>query len=349
MTTELQTKDYIETELQKFGINNETLTALADSYRCLTINGIDDREGFKKVVEARKVLKNKRVEIKHNGKTLRESALKFQRAVIARENELVAIIEPVEDELQAEEDRILAEKEIIRQEKEQKEAARVQSRINALAKFNYVIDFYDAKIMPDDKFNELLIHAEEEHKKELERQAEQERLRIEEEQRMRQEREELERMRAEQERIAREQAEREAAIRAEQARKEAELQAEREKFEAEKRSAEEAKRREEMERQRQIELEKARKEAAEKARIEAEQKAKREAEEKAERERQVKIEAERQEALKPDKVKLASLSTSIRSFQLPGVSSNEAKKLIGEVAELLTKVSDHIDNRIIKL
>jgi hypothetical protein len=338
MTTELSK---IDQELVKNNVTEQVLAEL-QSLKSLTIKDVNDKEGYKKVYDARIQCKNTRVLAVKICKKGREEAIEEQRRWIAKEKEVVGKIEDVEAFLQAEQDRIDLEKEKIRQEEERKEQARIQARVDALAKFNYAADIYELKIMEEEQFKSLLIHAENEYNKEQERLAEIERQKKEEEERLKRiaaeqeaERKRLDEqaaaIRAEQERIAREQEEREAAIRAE-----------REKIEAEKRAIEEAKRREAEEKKRHEEIEQARKEAAERARIEAESKAKREAEERAEAERKVKAELERQEALRPDKEKLIAFAGTITSLTPPELKSKEANKVMYEASVMIQKVTDFI-------
>lgn len=73
----------------------------------LTINGIDDKEGYAKVDAARKELKRYRNQIQNTGKAFRADAILFQKSVIALENELVAMIEPTEKRLNEMQDAII--------------------------------------------------------------------------------------------------------------------------------------------------------------------------------------------------------------------------------------------------
>lgn len=349
MTTELSK---IDQELVKANVTDQVLAEL-QTFKSLTIKDVNDKEGYKKVYEARIQCKNTRVLAVKICKKGREEALEEQRRWISKEKEVVGKIEDVEVALQAEQDRIDLEKERLRQEEERKENARIQARVDALAKFNYAVDFYELKIMEEEQFKSLLVHAETEFNKEQERLAEIERLKKEEQERLIRvaDEQEAERkrlddqaaaLRAEQEKIAKEQAEREAAIRREQEKREAEIRAEREKLEAEKRAIEQARQREIEEKKRQDELTRARAEAAEKARIEAETKARREAEEKELADQKVKAEIERQESLRPDKEKLVSFAGAITLVNPPEVKSKEAAKVLYEAAVMLQKVTDFI-------
>lgn len=346
--------------LQVLDAREEGLKKLAADFSELKINGLEDVEGFKKVSGARKTLKAERVQIEKDAKELREGALRFQKVVIAREKELIAIIEPVENFLSIQEKAVEDEKERIRAENKRKEAERIQVRVNALAVLGHAIDFIDAAGMTDEQFNERLTQAQIDYDQEQERRLAEQRAKEEEEKRLAAERAEILRIgaeneekeraiKAEQERIAKEQAEREAAIKAEQARKDAEIKAEQHKLAAERRAYEEQKAREEAEKKRQIELEEARKQAAEKARIEAEEKAKREAEEKIKAEERAKEEALRLEKLRPDKDKLMTYADSIAATVSPALSDQSALDILQYAEDALRDLAGLIRDKTSKL
>ena len=88
----------VNLDLEKFNPTVAELQQLVESSRSVDIKDL------KQVKEKRISLKNMRVVITKKGKELREDALAFQKAVIAKEKELVAIIEPEEARLQGIED-----------------------------------------------------------------------------------------------------------------------------------------------------------------------------------------------------------------------------------------------------
>jgi hypothetical protein len=331
----LQTK---ESSLQILDKRESKLIELADKYKGLTIAGHDDKEGYKKVREARIELKNERVAVENDAYELRENAIKFQKSVIAREKELVAIISTTEKNLQEEETKYTKALEAIRVEKERNERDRIQNRIKALAKFKYALDLYEVSTMPDDKFNELITQVEIDFNTEQERiaaeKAEEERLRVEEYERLRSERIALEKEKAEQ--LAREKELRLQEIdRAEKARQENEkIAAERRRFEEEKRQHAEA-----------IRQEQVKKEAAERAKIEEEEKAKREAKELANALERDKREAIRQEALKPDKEKLFQYAKTLMAVPLPELTHKDAVEIGKEIAERVVQAAEFIHDR----
>jgi hypothetical protein len=92
--------------LEQFNPKKSELLSLADKYKSLEIKGLNDNEGYLAVDKGRKELKTARVEITKRGKELRDEAVKFQRAVISLEKELVGIIEPIEIELKNKQEKI---------------------------------------------------------------------------------------------------------------------------------------------------------------------------------------------------------------------------------------------------
>jgi hypothetical protein len=97
--------------LDKFSPKKAELVTLTLEAAKVVINGPDDRAGYDFAQKVRIQLKNARVEIQKTGKALRADALAFQKAVIEKEKELVAIIEPSERDLEAKQNTINEAKE----------------------------------------------------------------------------------------------------------------------------------------------------------------------------------------------------------------------------------------------
>ena len=83
-------------DLEKFDPTTAELTAMVEKTGKLTVTDFSDKATLALVHDSRIELKNKRIEIEKKGKAFREDAVKFQKAVIAKEKELIAIIEPEE-------------------------------------------------------------------------------------------------------------------------------------------------------------------------------------------------------------------------------------------------------------
>ena len=216
MTTEIEKpeitiENFISNQLTRFDteaeVNEQKLLELADSCKELSISDAYDKNGFKSVQSARLKLKSARVSIEKFGKKLRESSNAFNKAVIARENELVKIIEPTEERLQKMEDEYYAEQERIKIEEERKESERIQKRIERLNSVGHGMDFYEIKHLTDEEFEAVYLQAEKDQ---------QERKRQEEEEAIRRKAEEQARL-AELEKMRSEQEKKEAELKARQA------------------------------------------------------------------------------------------------------------------------------------
>ncbi len=305
------TEVFIVNELKKFEIEESQLTYLSNQYKDLKVKGVEDKEGLKLVRLARLTLKEARVDITKKGKQLRESAVKFQKAVIAREEELISLIKPTELLLEAEEDRIEEEKAAIKAEEERKENQRIQDMIDKLATVECAVDYHQLKAITDEQFDILYLEAIDAYNAVLQKRIDEEKAKV-------QAAIEAEKTkRAEEERIAKEKAEMEA--------EKAKLQKERDEFFAEQnkiriereqkekeiREREAKVKADEDEKKRQAELTKAREEAAEKARKEAEAKAIREAKEKEESALKAKEEAEQALLFGEDQDRFAFLAQQI--------------------------------------
>lgn len=115
--------------LEKFNPTRGELLALADEARKLSIAGIDDKTGYDLVHQKRMELKAARVKIAKTGKEAREDAVAYQKKVLAYEKELIGIIEPVEEELEAKQKAI---DEAIEMEKRK---AKLPERLKRLEEF----------------------------------------------------------------------------------------------------------------------------------------------------------------------------------------------------------------------
>lgn len=107
----------------KFAETRDKLLSLAaESGR---ITEITNTAGYQECHARRMVLKSTRIEIQKTGKDARDDAVKYQKAIIAKEKELIDIIEPEERRLQDLQDAVDQAKEREKQAKEQAERDRV--------------------------------------------------------------------------------------------------------------------------------------------------------------------------------------------------------------------------------
>lgn len=321
----------ILSELKKFNITDSAIAEMKEQFMPLIITGLDDKDGLKKVHDARIIVRNKRIEVEKKGKELRADANAFNKAVLAEENRIVKMLEPIESHLQSQEDIIEQEKERIRAEKEKIEQERIQKRINRLINLKMQFDgsaysFGDLSIQTiqvsgftNEQFDEFLLK--------IEAAKETERLRIEaEEAAKKKELEQFYAKKAEQEIREKELAEKEAAIKAAQEK----IDVENLRIENERLAAEAKAKREADEKLRQEELQKAREEAAEKARIAEQDRIKKEEADRIQKEKIAAEKLAKKERMRPDKDKLNAYLSSIETQILPELKSEEYKTLVNE-------------------
>lgn len=325
---------------------------LSAKYLPLKINGIDDKEGYKAVHEARMDIRSKRVEVEKRREELKAGALNYGRQVDGAAKQLTALLTPIEKHLGEEEARIDIAREAAKRAKEEAERAAAQARVDALLAVGVQLPFIAAQLMPEADYQAKLAAATEAHRLAQEEAAarEAERLRIQAEEDFKRkaeaealarERAELDRIRAEQEAIRKAQEEQAAAAAAELERRAAEIAAERKAIEDAK--AAEAKRiaDEQAAKELAAKMERVRKEAAAQAEAELKARAAREAE--AARIKAEKAEAKRKkiEALRPDKEKLLAFADELVGVPRP-MLSDAAEDAQAELAEVINEAANRI-------
>jgi len=311
------------------------IVRLETNYSGLNIKDVNDKLGYKKVVEARKDAKSVRVSIDKKRKELVEDALTYQRKVNGEAKELTERVSVIEDALEAMEKdheaklaEIKAEAERVRKEKIQKRAQVITSfpgvTFNGISYTlgSFAIEQSEIESLSDADFQTNVEFLESEYKEILEARLESERIAKEEADRLEAQRKEQEfqaaelkrqqeELAAETKRIAAEQKAREDAILAEEKRIADEKFAHEAKIEAEKKAVEDAENARIAAEKRQSELEAARIEGEKKAKEEAELKAKQEAVDKAKAEKLAKDKEAKLLAKRPDIEKFHDMGDKI--------------------------------------
>jgi len=132
MSTELQVIERAEKALG-FATRKAELAEMATKSE--RIVEITNTAGYAECHSARMTLKNTRVDIQKAGKEARDDATKFSKAVIAKEKELIDIIEPEETRLQSIQDAWDAERAAEKAARERAEAERlaaIRARLDAI-------------------------------------------------------------------------------------------------------------------------------------------------------------------------------------------------------------------------
>lgn len=139
----------MEMNLEQFNPTVAELTKLAAESKQLTITDYADPAQVKAVHDQRIVLRDARVGITKKAKEFREDALAFQKKVIEKEKELIAIITPEEQRLDQMEDE--AKVYAVKQERERKWPDRWE-RLKPLGYVGGASDDYVLKMLNDVEF-----------------------------------------------------------------------------------------------------------------------------------------------------------------------------------------------------
>lgn len=176
-------------EVARFDVAREAIASKMTEFKDLTIAGVDDKEGEKKVTEAWRWFKDKRIAVGKKKDEIKQDYLIITRAVDKENNELTELLKEGEKKFGDELDRIeamrTAEKEKVEREAQQKLQSRVAELLGNGMAFSgayYTIgetismDVVTLKGMADDKYAELLQRVRTENQKIIDAQAEADRL-----------------------------------------------------------------------------------------------------------------------------------------------------------------------------
>lgn len=338
----------------KYNVTDQKLAEIEEKYMPLVINGVDDRDGYKVVHDARMDVKRLRVEVDKRRKALGEDARRYLDDVNSEAKRIIGRLTPVEEHLKSQEDAIAAEKERLKAEAEAAARKLLEDRLEQLRQVEATLHPMVVEQWSDEEFATELQKATEAFAEKRRIAAEAEAARKAEEDRLAKEREELERLKAEAEAKAAEErrleAEKLAAERAEleklKAEQEAAAQAERDRLAEEQRKQQEAQAAIDAEK-RKLDEERIAREAAEKAKLEEQERVaweKAEAEERATREAEA---AALVEAQRPDREKLLAVAEAVGEIGVPAVSED----LIGlrqMVVDILNNAQQAIRNVVIE-
>lgn len=132
--------DYIETELKKFNVTDEALAKIHKEFMPLKIEGIEDKEGYKKVKESRLLVRRHRIDVENKRKELKADSLKFGRMVDEEAKRIISSLSTVEDHLLYHESKFDEEIERIKQEKLELEKSKYQERVHQLTSIGFVFN-----------------------------------------------------------------------------------------------------------------------------------------------------------------------------------------------------------------
>lgn len=117
---DITVEDVISTEIKKFNLADAKIAELKEQFKDLEISGVEDKDGYKAVSEAIKIVRTYRTGVEKVRKQIKEDYLKTGRAIDEEAKRLTASLEEIEnplkdkkqeidEEIQAEKDRQEAE------------------------------------------------------------------------------------------------------------------------------------------------------------------------------------------------------------------------------------------------
>ena len=117
---DITVEDVISTEIKKYNLADAKIAELKEQFKYLEISGVEDKDGYKAVSEAIKIVRTYRTGVEKVRKQIKEDYLKTGRAIDEEAKRLTASLEEIEnplkdkkqeidDEIQAEKDRQEAE------------------------------------------------------------------------------------------------------------------------------------------------------------------------------------------------------------------------------------------------
>jgi len=311
-------------EVVEYDVNAAEIAKMSDIYLKLTIDGLEDKEGFESVHSAKMVMVKHRTSVDKLRKSTNAKAQEFIKKNNKDALTLVSLMAPIETHLKTEEDKVTKEKERIKAEKERIEQIIIKGRVESLFEVDVVMSFFDVGMLSAEDYDSLLERSTIIYESKINL-AEAERLAKEvEAEKLAEERAELEKMRAEQAGKAKLQREKEKA-----------LQAASDKLEADKKAEQERKYRESFE-----------KKDTEDAAIQAEKDAKALvlmlAKEKERVEKPEIAEKKRQESLRPIKEKLNDYAFTIKNIIVPDTKDAAATEIIMTAVTSLQSIAEKV-------
>lgn len=151
----------IQTGLEVFAARKADLTKKVNAFKDLTIADHNDKQGYNAVSLARKILKQERIMIEKEGKSMRDPLTALSKMILSKQGELIELTAPTEELLAKKEKDYEETVERIKKEAAEKETARIQAMVDQLVAFNYPYDVELLKSITVQDFKYLIANAKE--------------------------------------------------------------------------------------------------------------------------------------------------------------------------------------------
>ena len=165
---DITVEDVISTEIKKFNLADAKIAELKEQFKDLKISGVKDKDGYKAVSEAIKIVRTYRTGVEKVRKQIKEDYLKTGRAIDEEAKRLTASLEeienPLKDKKQEIDDEIQAEKDRQEAEAQAKTDKRVEELEAVGIKFDgrfysigedISVDIVTIKDFTDEQFSEF--------------------------------------------------------------------------------------------------------------------------------------------------------------------------------------------------
>lgn len=153
MSTQIQ-------DLIKYSVTDAAIAEMGEKYLSLKVHGLDDGEGYALCKEARKAVRDTRLNVEERRKELKAESLEFGRAVDTEAKRITAMLEPIELHLVSQ--MALIDNEKKRREDEAKRQAkeRLDSRVSQLQAVNATFSIDELVKLDDEAFDQILTAAQ---------------------------------------------------------------------------------------------------------------------------------------------------------------------------------------------
>ena len=165
---DITVEDVISTEIKKFNLADAKIAELKEQFKDIEISGVEDKDGYKAVSEAIKIVRTYRTGVEKVRKQIKEDYLKTGRAIDEEAKRLTASLEeienPLKDKKQEIDDEIQAEKDRQEAEAQAKTDKRVEELEAVGIKFDgrfysigedVSVDIVTIKDFTDEQFSEF--------------------------------------------------------------------------------------------------------------------------------------------------------------------------------------------------
>lgn len=144
---------------QRYDVSDAAIAEMRKQFLPLVIQSPEDKQGAKRVREARLTVKSTRVAVEKTRKALKEDALRYGQAVDAEARRLTALLTPIEEHLEAQEAAMEAEVKRRATEAERQRIQRLEMRMASLRALESPLLRMDVEAMTDEQFDAALSRA----------------------------------------------------------------------------------------------------------------------------------------------------------------------------------------------